>query len=206
MDGDIEAVKKYLIDGVDVNAKDTSGSTSLDTAFIGRKEELFDLLRKHGGKTEKVPEVASRPSRQQRSDKEKALELLLGTNSTITEKDEAFLSAAKKGKLDEVKSLLAEGVDVDCSDAFSCTGLFWAAANNHINTVELLIDKGAYIDAGAGIGGTPLARAAYEGHVEVVELLIEHGANVNAKDGTGGSVLDAADDSVAEILRKNGAR
>jgi ankyrin repeat protein len=42
--------------------------------------------------------------------------------------------------------------------------------------------------------------------VEVVELLIEHGANVNAKDGTGGSVLDAADDSVAEILRKNGAR
>lgn len=49
MDGDIEAVKKYLIDGVDVNAKDTSGSTSLDTAFIGRKEELFDLLRIYGG-------------------------------------------------------------------------------------------------------------------------------------------------------------
>ena len=57
-----------------------------------------------------------------------------------------------------------------------------------------------------GLGVRPSARAAYEGHVEVVELLIEHGANVNAKDGTGGSVLDAADDSVAEILRKNGAR
>ena len=157
-------------------------------------------------------EVAARPSRQQRSkssntsDKEKALELLLGTNSTITEKDEAFLSAAKKGKLDEVKSLLAEGVDVDCSDAFSCTGLFWASANNHKSIVEFLIEKGANLNAGAGVGGTPLARAAYEGHVEVVELLIAKGADVNAKDVSGGSVLDAADDSVAEILRKNGAR
>ena len=173
---------------------------------VDRRRETANLIRKHGGKTEKVPEVASRPSRQQRSDKEKALELLLGTNSTITEKDEAFLSAAKKGKLDEVKSLLAEGVDVDCSDAFSCTGLFWAAANNHKSIVEYLIEKGANLNAGAGVGGTPLARAAYEGHVEVVELLIAKGADVNAKDVSGGSPLDSADESVADLLRKHGAK
>jgi ankyrin repeat protein len=208
--GRIEYVKQHLIAGTDVNAKDEDGETPLDWAED--YPEIAALLRKHGGKTKKELEVAARPSRQQRSkssntsDKEKALELLLGTNSTITEKDEAFLSAAKKGKLDEVKSLLAEGVDVDCSDAFSCTGLFWASANNHKSIVEFLIEKGANLNAGAGVGGTPLARAAYEGHVEVVELLIAKGADVNAKDVSGGSVLDAADDSVAEILRKNGAR
>ena len=131
---------------------------------------------------------------------------MLGTNSTITEKDEAFLSAAKKGKLDEVKSLLAEGVDVDCSDAFSCTGLFWASANNHKSIVEYLIEKGANLNAGAGVGGTPLARAAYEGHVEVVELLIAKGADVNAKDVSGRSPLDSADDSVADLLRKHGGK
>ena len=152
------------------------------------------------------PEPPTVKAPEANSDKEKALELLFGTNSTITEKDEAFLSAAKKGKLDEVKSLLAEGVDVDCSDAFSCTGLFWASANNHKSIVEFLIEKGANLNAGAGVGGTPLARAAYEGHVEVVELLIAKGADVNAKDVSGGSPLDSADDSVAEILRKNGAR
>ena len=75
-----------------------------------------------------------------------------------------------------------------------------------IATAEFLIEKGAYIDAGAGIGGTPIARAAYEGHKDIVELLIAKGADVNAKDGTGRSPLDSADDSVAEILRKNGAR
>lgn len=97
-------------------------------------------------------------------------------------------------------------MDIDCSDAFSCTGLFWAAANNHKSIVEYLIEKGANLNAGAGVGGTPLARAAYEGHVEVVELLIAKGADVNAKDVSGRSPLDSADDSVAEILRKNGAR
>jgi|TARA_B100000678_G_scaffold6732_1_gene5715 ankyrin repeat protein/thiol-disulfide isomerase/thioredoxin len=156
----------------------------------------------HAAATQPEPLAVKAP--EANSDKEKALELLFGTNSTITEKDEAFLSAAKKGKLDEVKSLLAEGVDVDCSDAFSCTGLFWAAANNHKSIVEYLIEKGANLNAGAGIGGTPLARAAYEGHVEVVELLLTKGADVNAKDVSGRSPLDSADESVVDLLRKHG--
>jgi len=206
IDGHKEVAELLIAKGADVNAKSGSGDTPLDYAIMRNRTETANLLRKHGGKTEKVPEVASRPSRQQRSDKEKALELLFGTNSTITEKDKAFLSAAKKGKLDEVKSLLAEGVDVDCSDAFSCTGLFWASANNHKSIVEYLIEKGANLNAGAGVGGTPLARAAYEGHVEVVELLIAKGADVNAKDASGGSPLDSADESVVGLLRKHGAK
>ncbi len=205
--------------------KETNYSIIVLTTRDGGKvedmpEEIAALLRKQGAKTAEELNTPSRRSQaagtrapvlSQKNARPKSFpkttkELMFGANPTLTDKDKAFLSAAKEGKLDEVKSLLEEGVDIDCYDAYACTALFWAAANNHINNVELLIDKGAYIDAGAGIGGTPLGRAAYEGHVEVVELLIEHGANVNAKDGTGGSVLDAADDSVAEILRKNGAR
>ena len=45
--GNIEAVKQYLADGVDVNAKDEDGGTPLDNA----PPEIADLLRKHGGKT-----------------------------------------------------------------------------------------------------------------------------------------------------------
>ena len=50
--GHIEAVKKHLIDGVDVNVKN-SGKTSLDWAIINDETEIADLLRKHGGKTKK---------------------------------------------------------------------------------------------------------------------------------------------------------
>jgi len=218
-EGQKEIAELLIAKGADVNAKSDEGETPIDWGYkknhlqrLPRLGETADLLRKHGGKTKKELEVAARPSRQQRSessnnsDKEKALELLLGTNSTITEKDEAFLSAAKKGELDKVKSLLVEGVDIDCSDAFSCTGLFWASANNHKSIVEFLIEKGANLNAGAGWGGTPLARAAYEGHVEVVELLIAKGADVNAKDVSGGSPLDSADESVVDLLRKHGAK
>jgi ankyrin repeat protein len=59
---------------------------------------------------------------------------------------------------------------------------------------------------GVRLNSTTLHSVALEGHTEIVELLIAKGADVNAKDGTGRSPLDSADDSVAEILRKNGAR
>ena len=47
--GDVEAVKKFLADGADVNARDRMGRTPLDSA----KGETAELLREHGGKTRK---------------------------------------------------------------------------------------------------------------------------------------------------------
>ena len=53
--GDIEAVKGFLANGADVNAKVASGSyqgkTQLDLAIMQGRHETADLLRKHGGKT-----------------------------------------------------------------------------------------------------------------------------------------------------------
>ena len=46
--GNIEAVKKHLEAGTDVNAKDGRGYTPLD--YAGRHPETADLLRKLGGK------------------------------------------------------------------------------------------------------------------------------------------------------------
>ena len=48
-EGNIEAVKKYLAAGADVNAKTNDGRTPLDWAED--EPEPADLLRKHGGKT-----------------------------------------------------------------------------------------------------------------------------------------------------------
>ena len=48
--GDIEAVKKFLAAGADVNANG-GGRTPLDWAIYFKHSEIADLLRKHGGKT-----------------------------------------------------------------------------------------------------------------------------------------------------------
>ena len=55
MAGHIEAVKKHLADGADVNAKVENSlwgvDTPLDKAIRHQRTEIVDLLRKHGGKT-----------------------------------------------------------------------------------------------------------------------------------------------------------
>ena len=48
---DIDAIKKLLATGVDVNAKDDYRETPLHYASLLGCKETADLLRKHGGKT-----------------------------------------------------------------------------------------------------------------------------------------------------------
>ena len=76
-----------------------------------------------------------------------------------------------------------------------------AAANGNIEAVKQHIAAGA-----DGIGRTPLHCAAYKGHKEIVELLIAEGADVNAKSRLGQTPLDWADDEIAYLLRKHGAK
>ena len=95
---------------------------------------------------------------------------------------------------------------VGCAEAEIDRTLIAAIARGDIKEVKQHLATGADVNAKNKVGGTHLHFAALEGRKEIVELLIAKGADVNAKDGTGRSPLDSADDSVAEILRKNGAR
>ena len=46
-----EVIELLIVAGADVNAKDEDGRTPLDKAIERNRNELADLLRKHGGKT-----------------------------------------------------------------------------------------------------------------------------------------------------------
>ncbi len=88
--------------------------------------------------------------------------------------------AAKEGDLAKVKSLIAEGSDVNVRDENGLTPLHLAAYRGHKDVAELLILKGANVNAVNNVKVTPLHWAAYRGHKDVAELLILKGANVNA--------------------------
>ena len=51
----VENYVRRLAAGTDVNAMDEEGKTPLD--WVKRRPEIVDLLRKHGGKTEKELEA-----------------------------------------------------------------------------------------------------------------------------------------------------
>ena len=56
--GNIEAAKQHLVAGANVNTKDGIDETPLDEAIENDETEIADLLRKHGGKTEKELKAA----------------------------------------------------------------------------------------------------------------------------------------------------
>jgi len=117
--------------------------------------------------------------------------------------------AAAVGDIEQVKSLISKGADVNARDVWDQTPLHRAAAYGHKDLAELLIAKGADVKAqskGASTYGTALYAAATEGHKDVAELLIANGADVNAKDRYGYTPLYLAWKSdIAELLIVNGA-
>ena len=136
--GHIEAVKHHLAAGTDVNAKDEDGKTPLDHAEAewegdvdevnAARNEVADLLRKHGGKT---------------------------TRPNISIHDAAG-ARGRRGNIEAVKQHLAAGTDVDARDKEDKTPLKHAAYRGYKEIVELLIAKGADVNAKDEDGRTAL--------------------------------------------------
>ena len=73
--------------------------------------------------------------------------------------------AAEEGQTDTIKSLLANGADVNAKGLFGWTPLHLAAQYGHKEIVEYLIEKGgADVNAKGKYGLTPLHLAAQYGH------------------------------------------
>jgi len=119
---------------------------------------------------------------------------------------EDLVNAAREGAVEEVRSLLANGADVNSTDDKGCTALHWAAEKGHGEVVRLLTANGAKIDARDNWAATPLYAAAMEGRSQATELLIAAGADVNARTKHGHAPLHfAVNEAVAELLIANGA-
>ena len=118
-------------------------------------------------------------------------------------KEKSLRQRAARGNVDQLRRLLAEGVDVDARDAEGFTALHYAMASyphqkdkDHLAVARLLVEHGADVHAATANGQTPLFEAAAEGLYEVVVYLHEHGAGVNATLETGANALFA----IAEAL------
>src|SRR5262245_1673909 len=67
-----------------------------------------------------------------------------------------LLYAARDGRLESARTLLAAGADVNQADPNGITPLLMALTNNHIDLARLLVDRGAAINASDWYGRTPL--------------------------------------------------
>jgi ankyrin repeat protein len=109
-----------------------------------------------------------------------------------------LLYAARDGRVESAKILLAAGADIEHADANGITPLLMAITNDHVEMARYFIDQGANVKAVDWYGRTPLWAAVdtrnmdvdsstFENGVdrapvlELIKLLLDKGADVNAR-------------------------
>ena len=103
------------------------------------------------------------------------IEFLISQGARVT--GESLWLAAKFGKLDIVKLLIANKADVNALDGWIiCT----AAASNQLETVRELLDNGAEVDKTED-DQTALGYAAVHGYVDMIHLLAGAGASIEPR-------------------------
>ena len=103
-----------------------------------------------------------------------------------------LFSAAILGKTERVKSLLADGVDVNGKTATGRTAMMAASFNGNVRVARILLAYGADVNLSDNLGSTALMDAVVFGSEELVKLLITAGADIYAVDKQNVSVIDKA--------------
>ena len=121
------------------------------------------------------------------------LPLLLIINCAVYAEgvDDLFASAIT-GNSARLKSLLAEGVEVNGTTANGRTALMAASFNGNVRAAKILLAYGADVNVHDDAGVTALMDSLVFGNNELVNLLIAAGADVNAIDNSNVSVLARA--------------
>ena len=115
---------------------------------------------------------------------------------------EDLIIAVANDRADEVKRLLARGMDANSVDPNGDPLLFTAARAGYRVTVDVLLAAKANVNAKNRFGDTPLMAAALNGHLEIVRKLRTQGADIEPRGWT--PLIYAAtgghDDVVAYLL------
>lgn len=118
--------------------------------------------------------------------------------------------AAQRGELDEVRTLLRVGADVNAAQGDGMTALHWASMNGRSDIVEVLLYAGANPEATTRLGGyTPLHLASKSGHADAIGRLLSGRGRHETLTATGMTALHFAAASgrvdAIEVLLRHGA-
>lgn len=174
-----------------------SGEISEDA----QRNALFSLI-----KEDHIEEAISYISRSQDASR---LVNLLSPEDRRTALFLASQMKASQKSLEMAKMLMDKGANVNHSDSYGQTPLFFAAAEGNLELVSLLIEKGAKVNDEDGFKQTALFYASREGHIEVVKEMIAKGAEVDHLDQIKETPLFYAASrgkrDMCELLVQNGA-
>ena len=136
--------------------------------LLNDKKRIFEECTGKNSESRKLPDAG----------------IAAGSGST-----ENLMRASAHGDLDEVKKLLAQGINVNARHTNAMTALMFASGKGHQDIAKFLLEKGADVNAKDDAGFTALMAASVAGQVSIVDLLLQKRADVNAKATKGNTAL-----------------
>lgn len=170
---ELEAVRKLIQNGVDVNEADSDGVTPLNLAAASGFEDIVLVLLNAGADI--------------------TLKDRFGFN--------ALLTAAFFGRTDVVKILITHGAALEEREKVGFTALHLAAQEGRLRTVTMLLTAGAEVNALTYLtNSTPIALAVEGNYLEVVHELIDGGGDPTISSAHGITTLFSAATSLGTEL------
>jgi ankyrin repeat protein len=106
--------------------------------------------------------------------------------------DVRLTEAARRDRIDDVRTLLKQGVDPNTPQADGGTALLWAAQWDDVEMADLLLRSGARVDMANDWGYVPLMMAATNGSALMLRRLLDAGAHADSALPDGETALMTA--------------
>ncbi len=176
--GDLDQVKRNLYWGADVEQPGPEGERPLHVAAAAGRYVLVKLLLEEGADVDapngdgQSPLYVALMARRSRVAQELVAAGAQFEPSALLRE----LALNNVGDRDAIGFLLAQGADINQTDANGDNALHLAVSRGYRVVVKHLINAGADVNAVNGAGATPLAIALEGGSSEIVDMLQRNGA------------------------------
>lgn len=182
--GEIEKLKQYIKEDVDLNKRDDGGDLPLNLAASYNKFEAIKLLLENGANVNGRSGYSR--TALMNADSLDVIELLLKYGADIFLKDEAgdnaLLSASRRCNIIKTEILLKNGMDINTTNKLGQTSLIKAilyeypSEQKKINYIKMLLDNKADVNLRDVNNKTAYIISKEKGYNVISKLLLQYGA------------------------------
>ena len=168
-DGDVDAVRRLLAEGVHPDARGPRGRTAVTAAAMAERVDVVRLLVARGADVDLQDEDRNNP----------------------------LLVCGENGNVALLREVLRAEPDLRVTNRFGGTALIPASDRGHVDMVRALLETEMPVDHVNDLGWTALLEAVILGdggpaHEKIVRLLVDAGADTGIPDREGVTALEHA--------------